>query len=36
MVCEDNIRINGLEVDINENTGKALSISRVNLSYDEV
>ena len=36
MVCEDNIRINGFEVDINENTGKALSISRVNLSYDEV
>ena len=36
MVCEDNIRINGIEVEVNENTRKALSINRINLSYDEV
>lgn len=35
-VCEDNIKINGIEVDINENNGKAVSIRRINMHYDEV
>ena len=35
-VCEENPRINGIEVEIDEKTGKAISIERVNMGYDEV
>ena len=35
-VCEENLRINGLEVEVNENTGKAEKIRRINMHYDEV
>lgn len=35
-VCEENVKINGLEVEIDEKTGKALSVNRINMSYDEV
>ena len=35
-VCEDNPKINGIEVEINSKTGKAESIMRINLHYDEV
>lgn len=35
-VCEENVKINGLEVEINEKTGKAVSIARINMHYDEV
>ena len=35
-VCEENLRINGLEVEVNENTGKAEKIKRINMHYDEV
>lgn len=35
-VCEENPKINGIEVDINKNTGKAETIKRINLHYDEV
>ena len=35
-VCEENIRINGLEVEIDEITGKAESIKRISMNYNEV
>lgn len=35
-VCEENPKINGIEVEINKNTGKAETIKRINLHYDEV
>lgn len=35
-VCEENPKINGIEVEINEKTGKAENINRINLHYDEV
>lgn len=35
-VCEDNPKINGIELEINTNNGKAKSINRINLHYDEV
>ena len=35
-VCDENVKINGIEVEINENTGKAESIKRINMHYNEV
>ncbi len=35
-VCEENVRINGIEVEIDETTGKAESIRRISMHYDEV
>ena len=35
-VCEENPKINGIEVDVNDITGKAETINRINLHYDEV
>ena len=36
LVCDENVKINGIEVEINENTGKAESIKRINMHYNEV
>ena len=35
-VCEENLRINGIELEVNEKTGRAVSIKRVNMGYDEI
>ncbi|ACZ01401.1 TIGR00282 family metallophosphoesterase [Streptobacillus moniliformis] len=35
-VCEENKRINGIEVEIDTKTGKTLSIDRINLSYEKI
>ncbi len=35
-VCKDNIRINGIILEINESNGKAISIERLNLHISEV
>lgn len=35
-ICETGKRLNGIEVNINEHTGKAISIKRINLAYDEI
>lgn len=35
-VCEENPKINGIEVEVNSITGKAETINRINLHYDEV
>lgn len=35
-VCSDNIRINGIELEIDENTGKTINISRISIHIDEV
>lgn len=35
-VCEENVKINGIEVEINKRTGRAEKINRINLHYDEV
>ena len=29
-------KINGIEVEVNEKNGKAFSIKRINMSYDEI
>ena len=34
--CEENLRINGIEVLIDEKTGYCKNIQRVNLGYDEI
>ena len=35
-VCEENLRINGIELEVDENTGKAVYIKRINMGYDEI
>lgn len=35
-VCEENIRINGIEAEIDENSGKCISINRIDLGIDEI
>lgn len=35
-VCETNLRINGIEANIDEKTGKCININRINLSIDEI
>ncbi|WP_156300297.1 TIGR00282 family metallophosphoesterase [Streptobacillus canis] len=35
-VCEENKRINGIEVEIDPKNGKTLNITRLNLSYEEI
>ena len=35
-VCEENLRINGIELEVDEKTGKAVSIKRVNMGYNEI
>lgn len=35
-VCDDNPKINAIEVEVDEKTGKAQKINRINLHYDEV
>ena len=35
-VCKENPKINGIEVEVNEKTGKAVAIKRINMSYDEI
>ncbi len=34
--CEENLRINGIVTEIDEKTGKCISIERLSLGYDEV
>ena len=35
-VCKENPKINGIEVEVNEKTGKAVAIKRINMGYDEI
>lgn len=35
-VCKENPKINGIEVEVNEKTGKAFAIKRINMGYDEI
>lgn len=35
-ICEENIRINGIEVEIDEETGKSITINRIDIGIDEI
>ena len=35
-VCDENIRINGIEADIDDKTGKCLTINRVDFGINEI